>query len=170
MGSRPALLLSPTVDAGLLVQPELEAVEALIRESVRSEEPLLTEIAEYVIAAGGKRLRPMVLLLAFRAVGGRDPDEAVRMAAALEMIHSATLLHDDINDGGVTRRGQLAAFRRYGLLNALVTGDFLFVKSFALGGKFPPEVVDLTASVATSRVMASTASDTWQKARRCSAP
>src|SRR3990172_1793801 len=133
-----------------LVERELQAVEVLIAESLRSEEPLLTEIAQYVVGAGGKRVRPLLTLLAFRAVGGKDPQPAVRIAAALELLHSATLLHDDINDRGVTRRGRLAAFRKYGALNALVTGDFLFVKAFAIGGKFAPEIVDLTAAVATS--------------------
>jgi len=138
-----------TLPAGL-VERELQAVEVLIAESLRSEEPLLTEIAQYVVGAGGKRVRPLLTLLAFRAVGGKDPQPAVRIAAALELLHSATLLHDDINDRGVTRRGRLAAFRKYGALNALVTGDFLFVKAFAIGGKFAPEIVDLTAAVATS--------------------
>ncbi|HKZ47564.1 MAG TPA: polyprenyl synthetase family protein [Thermoplasmata archaeon] len=138
------------VEAGLLLQRELAEVDALIRASIRSDESLLTEIAEYVIGAGGKRVRPQVTLLAFRAVGGGDPAAAIRIAAALELIHSASLLHDDINDGGTLRRGREAAYRKFGLQNALVTGDFLYVKSFAIGGKFPEDIIDLTASVCTS--------------------
>ena len=134
-------------DPSAEVQPELRAVEELISESIRSEEPLLTEISRYVIDSGGKRIRPTVILLAFRAVGGRDAKTAVRMAAAMEMIHSATLLHDDINDGGVNRRGREAAYLKYGVQNALVTGDFLYVKSFAIGGQFPQDIVQITASV-----------------------
>src|SRR2546422_2268282 len=87
------------------VARELALVEARIRESIVSEEPLLHDIARYVIESGGKRIRPMVTLLAFQALGGKDVRQAVDLAAAFELIHSATLIHDDINDGGEMRRG-----------------------------------------------------------------
>src|SRR5437879_6362462 len=122
-------------------------VEARIRESIVSEEPLLHDIAQYVIEAGGKRIRPMVTLLAFQALGGVDIAQAIDLAAALEMIHSATLIHDDINDGGDMRRGRLAAYKKFGLQNALVTGDFLFVKAFGIGGRFDDDIVEITANV-----------------------
>ena len=128
------------------VAKELALVERKIRESILSEEPLLTDIATYVIAAGGKRIRPTVTLLSFRALGGPDVRKAVDLATALELIHSATLIHDDINDGGETRRGRQAAYKKFGLQNALVTGDFLFVKAFGIGGQFDPEIVELTAN------------------------
>jgi len=131
-------------DFGVL--KELALVEQRIRETVVSEEPLLTDIATYVIAAGGKRIRPTVTLLSFKALGGKDIHQAVDLAAALELIHSATLIHDDINDGGEMRRGRPAAYKKFGLQNALVTGDFLFVKAFGIGGKFDPDIVELTAN------------------------
>jgi octaprenyl-diphosphate synthase len=87
-----------------------------------------------------------VTLLSFRAFGGKDVRKAVELATALELIHSATLIHDDINDGGEYRRGRPAAYKKFGLQNALVTGDFLFVKAFGIGGRFQPEIVELTAS------------------------
>src|SRR6266702_1813562 len=113
------------------VAKELALVEARIRESIVSEEPLLHDIASYVIEAGGKRIRPTVTLLAFQALGGPDASQAIDLAAALEMIHSATLIHDDINDGGEMRRGRPAAYRKFGLQNALVTGDFLSAQACA---------------------------------------
>ncbi|HEY5606303.1 MAG TPA: polyprenyl synthetase family protein, partial [Thermoplasmata archaeon] len=128
------------------VAKELALVEERIRESIVSEEPLLNDIARYVIDAGGKRIRPVVTLLSFQALGGKDVRQAVDLAAALELIHSATLIHDDINDGGEMRRGRLAAYRKFGLQNALVTGDFLFVKAFGIGGKFDADIVELTAN------------------------
>jgi octaprenyl-diphosphate synthase len=131
-------------DFGVL--KELALVEQKIRESVVSEEPLLTDIATYVIAAGGKRVRPTVTILSFKSLGGKDIQQAVDLAAALELIHSATLIHDDINDGGEMRRGRPAAYKKYGLQNALVTGDFLFVKAFGIGGKFDSDIVELTAN------------------------
>src|SRR5437667_8808464 len=129
------------------VAKEMALVEARIRESIVSEEPLLHDIAQYVIEAGGKRIRPMVTLLAIQALGGKDIGQAIDLAAALEMIHSATLIHDDINDGGDMRRGRLAAYKKFGLQNALVTGDFLFVKAFGIGGRFDDDLVEITANV-----------------------
>lgn len=128
------------------VAEELASVEARIRETIVSEEPLLHDIARYVIEAGGKRIRPMVTLLAFRALGGTDLRQAIDLSAALELIHSATLIHDDINDGGEMRRGRLSAYKKFGLQNALVTGDFLFVKAFGIGGRFDANIVELTAN------------------------
>ena len=128
------------------VGADLALVEKRIHESIASEEPLLTDIASYVIEAGGKRIRPIVTLLAFKALGGKDIRQAVDLAAALELIHSATLIHDDINDGSEMRRGRAAAYKKFGLQNALVTGDFLFVKAFGIGGKFDAEIVELTAN------------------------
>src|SRR6059036_398459 len=135
--------MTTSLDFG--VAREMALVEAKIRKSIVSEEPLLHDIARYVIEAGGKRIRPMVTLLAFRALGGTDATQAIDLAAALELIHSATLIHDDINDGGEMRRGRLTAYKKFGLQNALITGDFLFVKAFGIGGKFDAEIVELTA-------------------------
>ena len=132
------------------VSHELDLVERRIRGCLTSEEPLLTEIAEYVIASGGKRIRPTVTLLAFKAVGGQEIEKAVDIAAALELIHSATLVHDDINDGGTERRGRPAAYLKYGVQEALVTGDFLFTKAFRIGGKFDDDIVEMTARVAAA--------------------
>ena len=139
-----------TSDLDFGVAKELSLVEHRIQDAIRSREPILTDIARYVIEAGGKRIRPMVTVLANKAVGGRSLERTVQIAAALELIHSATLLHDDINDDGRLRRGREAAYKKFGLHNALVTGDFLFVKAYAISGTFDAEIVDLTASVCTS--------------------
>src|SRR6059058_5847679 len=129
------------------VTKELAMVEARIRESIVTEEPLLHDIARYVIESGGKRIRPMVTLLAFRALGGTEVRQAVDLAAAFELIHSATLIHDDINDGGDMRRGRLAAYKNSGPENELLTGDFLIGKGFAIGGRYFDDVVEITANV-----------------------
>jgi len=128
------------------IKEELRLVEEEIMRSVRSGEPLLTEIATHVVGSGGKRMRPGLALLAFRAVGGTDLEKTIRLAAAFELIHSATLVHDDINDGADMRRGAIAAYRKYGTQRALITGDFLFVKGFRLGGLLgSDEIVELVA-------------------------
>ena len=132
------------------VSKELELVDKEIQGSIRSEEPLLTDIASYVIGSGGKRIRPTVVLLSYKAVGGQDIKMIVEISAAFELIHNATLIHDDINDGGSMRRGKIPAHIKYGVHPALVTGDFLFVKGFALGGKFDSNVVEMTAGACSS--------------------
>ncbi len=129
------------------IAEELRLVEERILRAIVSDEPLLTEIAHYMISAGGKRIRPTVVLLSFRALGGTDARQAIEIAASLELIHSATLLHDDINDRGEFRRGWPTAYRKFGLQEALVAGDFLFTKAFGIGGKFEEDIVDITADV-----------------------
>jgi octaprenyl-diphosphate synthase len=132
------------------ITKELNKVEEEIQRSVISQESLLTEISLHVISSGGKRLRPGVVLLAHKAVGGSDISKIVDMAAAFELIHSATLIHDDINDGGRTRRGRESAYRQFGIQKALVTGDFLFVKGFQLGGPQDRKVVNYLANACTN--------------------
>ena len=129
-----ANLFSPAVSAPhLLVAAELERVEETLTHQMQSREPLLSEISDYLVSAGGKRARPAVALLVFRACGGGDPADIIDIATALELIHSASLLHDDIIDGGETRRGKPSAYRRYGLAETLVAGDFLFGRAFEIG-------------------------------------
>ena len=131
------------------ISEELQMVEKEIRRNVQSKQEILTEISMHIIGSGGKRIRPGVSLLAYHAVGGQKPEEVIGIAAAFEIIHSATLIHDDINDGGDTRRGVVAAYRRYGVQQALIAGDFLFVRGFKLGGSLGQELVDVIADACT---------------------
>lgn len=124
-----------------LVVDELQQVERQLAVRIQSREPLLNEIGSYLIGAGGKRVRPAVVLLMFRACGGEDPTDIVDIATALELIHTASLLHDDIIDGGETRRGKASAYHRFGLADSLVAGDFLFSHAFALCGRFEEKVI-----------------------------
>ena len=94
-----------------------------------------------LVAAGGKRMRPRIALLAFAACGGREPSAAIAAAAATELIHTASLVHDDIIDQSPLRRGRPTLHVTYGIPHALVAGDYLFTQGFALAGQLPPEVV-----------------------------
>jgi octaprenyl-diphosphate synthase len=132
------------------VKRELALVEDDIRKSVASDQNLLTDICMHVIGAGGKRMRPGVCLLSYRAAGGKGDKRVVGIAAAFELIHNATLIHDDINDGGQIRRGRVAAYKKYGVQKALVAGDFLFVRSFKLGGNWSQKVVDVISDACTA--------------------
>ena len=112
---------------------------------IAAREPRLTEIADYLINAGGKRVRPAVALLLFRACGGTDASDMVDLSVSLELIHTATLLHDDIIDSNDVRRGKDAAPVRFGIADTLVTGDFLFSRAFQVCGRFEAKVVDWAA-------------------------
>jgi octaprenyl-diphosphate synthase len=143
--------LAPTVSAASplrlpeAVEADLGRVEARLGEEIASREDRLHAIAAHLVQAGGKRIRPAVVLLVFHAAGGDGPfprrDDAIEAAVALELIHSATLLHDDIIDGGETRRGRPSALATYGAADTLVAGDFLFSRAFALCARFEAEVV-----------------------------
>jgi octaprenyl-diphosphate synthase len=126
------------------VQDDLARVEDRLVAELTSREARLETIVGELVRAGGKRIRPLVVLLVFHATANPDRarrDDAIEAAVALELIHSASLLHDDIIDGGETRRGRASALQRYGLADTLVAGDFLFCRAFALCARFEPEVV-----------------------------
>ena len=127
------------------IQKELHLVDEKLHEMVKSREKVLTDASLHVIDAGGKRIRPTVTILAYRALGGSDVPKIVDIAAGFELIHSATLIHDDINDGGSTRRGRETVYKKYGMHDAIVTGDFLFSQAFRIGGVFDRTVVQTTA-------------------------
>jgi geranylgeranyl pyrophosphate synthase len=124
--------LAEAVDPFACVAQELELVEKNLVRSIRSAESTLTDIAAHIICGGGKRLRPMIALLAFKAFGGKKVED-----------------HDDIIDGAETRRGKESAFKKFGLKSTLVAGDFLFIKAFEFAGKFDDTVVQWTADACT---------------------
>src|SRR6266850_1185307 len=101
---RSSLISSNGAAALGLIAADLALVEEKLAELLVSREPLLSEISMHLISGGGKRVRPAVALLVFKACGGADVVDMIDVAVALELIHSATLLHDDIIDGGKTRR------------------------------------------------------------------
>jgi len=142
-------LLQGANDPFSCVCDELKLVEYNLAHAIRSREKDLTEISGHLIYGGGKRIRPMVTLLAYAAFGGKKIADIVDIATAIELIHTATLLHDDIIDGADTRRGKQSAFKKYGLKSTLVAGDFLFIKAFEFAGKFDETVVQWTADACT---------------------
>jgi octaprenyl-diphosphate synthase len=106
-------------------------VEALFAEQARSDVRLVSEIGRYIREGGGKRVRPALLLLASRLCGRRD-ERAVVLAATVEFIHAATLLHDDIIDEATLRRGRRSVNSRWGNDITVLLGDFLYTKSMAM--------------------------------------
>ena len=126
--SRPALAL-PQIQA--LATADMTAVDALIRDRLASDVVLINQIADHIVSAGGKRLRPMLVVLAGRACGAVIPDHH-QLAAIIEFIHTSTLLHDDVVDESDLRRGRSTANALWGNAPSVLVGDFLYSRSFQL--------------------------------------
>jgi octaprenyl-diphosphate synthase len=110
----------------------LKAVDDLMVTVTESDVDVLEAASRHIISAGGKRVRPRVLFYAYQAAGGQDLERAVPVSAAIELVHTATLVHDDINDHGRVRRGRDTINARWGRTFALLTGDFMFAKVYEL--------------------------------------
>ena len=113
-----------------------------MKNTVRSDNPKLNEVCNYVLGTNGKRIRPAMCILSFKACGGVDTKKAIEVGTALEIIHNATLVHDDINDQGDMRRGAKAAYKQFSISRSIVTGDYLFALGFRLIGSSSKEIVD----------------------------
>jgi len=122
----------PSLDAlQALVTDDIAKVNTLILQHMQSPVALIPQLAGHIIAAGGKRLRPMMLLGAARMCGYRGPRH-IGLAASVEFIHTATLLHDDVVDESDLRRGQATANTLWGNQPSVLVGDFLFSRAFQL--------------------------------------
>lgn len=115
----------------LPVQSDLEAVNRIIRQQMHSEIPLIGQITEYIINAGGKRIRPALVLLIAKAFGYQGKAHQT-LAATIEFIHTATLLHDDVVDESSLRRGKPSANALFGNAASVLVGDFLYTRAFQM--------------------------------------
>jgi octaprenyl-diphosphate synthase len=114
-----------------LIEEDLKNVELQFMRDLHSNVPLISKVAEYVFCSGGKRIRPVLLLLSARLCGYRG-DRLVPLASVIEFIHTATLLHDDVVDSAHLRRGLASANTLWGNEASVLVGDYLFSKSFSL--------------------------------------
>ncbi|MFN8376219.1 MAG: polyprenyl synthetase family protein [Anaerolineae bacterium] len=110
----------------------VQAVERLMVDVVDSQVQVLRNASRHILEAGGKRIRPRMLLLSYLACGGKNLNYAIPVAAAIELVHTASVVHDDINDHGVVRRGRPSVNAIWGRTFALLTGDYLFTKVYEL--------------------------------------
>ena len=114
-----------------LIANDMARVDEVIAESLNSGVPLVGQVSQYIIAAGGKRLRPALLLLVAGALGKASPHSHL-MAAVVEFIHTATLLHDDVVDESTLRRGRATANEAFGNAASVLVGDFLYSRAFQM--------------------------------------
>src|SRR5687767_6541983 len=117
-------MLAPVAD-------DLARVDTLIRRRLESDVALVRQVAEYLVGSGGKRLRPAILLLSCGALGHRS-EARLPLAAVVEFIHTATLLHDDVVDASDLRRGRHTANAAFGNAAAVLVGDFLYSRAFQM--------------------------------------
>ncbi len=129
--AQPVVLENPLDKLAGLLKSDLASVNALILQRVQSDVPLIPQLAGHLIAAGGKRIRPL-LTLASAALFGYQGTRQYKLSACVEFIHTATLLHDDVVDDSSQRRGRSSANALFGNEAAVLVGDFLFSRSFQL--------------------------------------
>jgi heptaprenyl diphosphate synthase len=122
-----------------------ERIEAAMRTSVVTADPYLTEIASHLIVAGGKRLRPVLAVVAAQVGGAPASDDVVRGGVACELVHLGSLYHDDVMDDATTRRGVETVNAKWGNLQAILAGDFLLARASEIAASLGTEVAGLLA-------------------------
>ncbi len=127
----------------MTTQQAMQAVENIMFEVINSDVKTLRDASRHILDAGGKRVRPRLVMLAYSALGGTDYIHAAPPAAAIELVHTASVVHDDINDHGIVRRGRPSVNAIWGRTFALLTGDFLFTKVYELMAPYKDLNIDL---------------------------
>jgi octaprenyl-diphosphate synthase len=144
-------------DVIVLSRSDMQAVDRLITTSLKSDVALVSQVSQYIVMSGGKRLRPIIVLLAARAFG-YEGVQHVRAAAIIEFIHTATLLHDDVVDSSSRRRGQDSANAVFGNQASVLVGDFLYSRAFQMmvdidSMRVMQILADATNTIAAGEVM-----------------
>ena len=144
-------------DVVALAHDDMAAVDRLISKSLDSDVALISQVSQYIVLSGGKRLRPMIVLLAARALG-YDGEQHHRSAAIIEFIHTATLLHDDVVDSSERRRGKDSANTVFGNQASVLVGDFLYSRAFQMmvdvgSMRIMQILADATNTIAAGEVM-----------------
>ncbi|DAC53434.1 MAG TPA: polyprenyl synthetase family protein [Candidatus Poseidoniales archaeon] len=142
--------IQPDFEHGLeSLRKQIDAsLEEMIASRIDSGE--VVELSARVLLAGGKRLRPIMMCLSYEIAGGQDLSKIMPLAMAFEFLHTATLVHDDINDGATHRRGIPTIHETAGLSKAIIAGDWLFVQGYALGGQYNQDIVSNIANCCSS--------------------
>jgi octaprenyl-diphosphate synthase len=144
-------------DIAALAAGDRLAVDEMITASLESDVPLVSQVSQYIVMSGGKRLRPLIVLLAARALG-YDGKQHIRAAAIIEFIHTATLLHDDVVDSSSRRRGKDSANTVFGNQASVLVGDFLYSRAFQMmvdigDIRIMQILADATNTIASGEVM-----------------
>ena len=144
------------------VQPFLEAVVARLEKQVREFDPAIVPYVEYALTGQGKQMRPVLVALSAKAAGGLV-EEHVTVAVIIEMVHLATLVHDDVMDEAEIRRGRLTLGANWGNEIAVLCGDCLFAQALKLAASFPTPDICRAVAMATNTVCAGEILQTRQR-------
>jgi octaprenyl-diphosphate synthase len=140
-------------DIRALVVGDLAAVDTEIRRQLASDVALVNQVGDYIVGGGGKRLRPLLVVLAARAAGAKDSTH-VPAAALIEFIHTATLLHDDVVDDSARRRGRETANHAFGNPASVLVGDFLYSRAFQMMATLDSAAIIRVMADATNTIAA----------------
>ena len=134
-----------------LISDELEELELNLINSISSDVKLATEVSHYIVSSGGKRIRPVICILVARALN-YPGSELIRLASSIELLHTATLIHDDVVDESLLRRGKESIQTKWDNAHGVLVGDFVYSKAFQLMASFDnPEIIRALAN-ATNRI------------------
>ena len=134
-----------------LISKELEDLEHKLNESINSDIDLATEVSNYLVSSGGKRIRPAICILVANAFGYKGID-LMRLASSIELLHTATLIHDDVVDQSLVRRGKQSIQAKWDNAHGVLVGDFVYSKAFQLMASFDnPEIIRALAD-STNRI------------------
>ncbi len=139
-----------------IISDDLKRASEIMREATRDSNSEIQEVLDYALDSPGKLIRPSIVILVCNACGKETDETMLKYAAAAELVHMATLIHDDINDESDNRRGKQATYRKYGVRKALTTGDTMLVKAMALFDSNPTllqSIIGMGSSLADSEFL-----------------
>ena len=134
-----------------LIAEELKELENSLNESINSDIQLATEVSNYLVGSGGKRIRPAICILVAKALGYSGND-LIKLASSIELLHTATLIHDDVVDESITRRGKESIHTKWDNAHGVLVGDFVYSKAFQLMASFDEPKIIRTLADSTNRI------------------
>ena len=134
-----------------LISDELEELELNLINSISSDVQLATEVSHYIVSSGGKRIRPVICILVARALN-YPGSELIRLASSIELLHTATLIHDDVVDESLLRRGKESIQTKWDNAHGVLVGDFVYSKAFQLMASFENPRIIRTLADSTNRI------------------
>ena len=134
-----------------LIEDELNELELSLSNSISSEIKLATEVSNYLVSSGGKRIRPALCILVAKALDYSGED-LIKLASSIELLHTATLIHDDVVDESLTRRGKESIHAKWDNAHGVLVGDFVYSKAFQLMASFENPEIIRTLADATNRI------------------
>ena len=139
------------IDPHKHIKPELEELETFLKESICSDIELATEVSSYIVQSGGKRIRPTITILIARALNYQG-NELTKLATAIELLHTATLIHDDVVDQSELRRGKISIHKKWNNAHGVLVGDFVYSKAFQLMASLKNKQIIQTLADSTNRI------------------